>query len=133
MRNKTCYSIAVALALLQPPLAAQPPADSALVLYLPFRAGARDESPWHHRVVEHHAAYGPDRLGQTGGAFYANGADAYLEIPPAPALDLPGSLTLSLWAKAEESSPANAELTLMWRGPDITWQAFRLVADGVGV
>ena len=114
------------------PLMAQPPADSSLVLHLPFGAGARDESLWRHRVVEHQASYGADRNGRRNGAFYANGADAYLEIPPAPELNLTGCLTLSLWAKVEESWPANAELTLLWRGADIAHPAFRLAISGLG-
>lgn len=121
------------LTLLQLPLFAQPPADSALVLYLPFHANAQDGSAWHRRAVIHQAAYGPDRFGKPDAAFYANGAGAYVEILPVPALDLSGSLTISLWAKLEEPLPVNAELTLLWRGPVLLEPELRLGRNGIGV
>ena len=119
------------LCLFSGPLLPQLPADSSLVLYLPFRAGAQDESAWRHRVVEHQATYGADRYGQCDGAFYGDGAEACLEIPPAAEFDLTGSLTLSLWAKAEESLPTNAELTLLWQGADIAHPVIRLGMNGL--
>lgn len=110
----------------------QPPADSSLVLYLPFHAGARDASRWQHPVIVHSAAYGPDRFGQADGAFYCNGADALLEIPPAPALDLPRSLTLAVWVKLDESMTGN-ELALMAQQRDLTRIAMKLEIGGASL
>ena len=112
---------------------AQPSIDSALVLYLPFHAESRDESVWRHPVVAHHAAYGPDRHGQADGAYYCNGTDAFLEIPPTPALDLPGSLTLSLWMKIEEPLPTNAVLTLVSRSDDTEYASLQVGIGGAGL
>ena len=111
----------------------QPAADSTLVLNLPFHAGARDESVWRHPVIEHQAKYGPDRFGQPDGAFRGVGAEAFLEIPPASALDLPGSMTLSLWMKQEEALPANTFLTLISRSSSTEYASFSCVVSGASI
>jgi hypothetical protein len=81
-------------------------APSGLVAWWKGEGNANDVVGTNHGTLLNGAGFGPGKAGQ---AFSFDGTDDYVYWPTAPALDLPGSFSLSLWGNANSLTGNSAQ------------------------
>lgn len=100
LRNIAILTITAALAV---HVQAQSFLTNGLIAYYPFNGNANDASGNGNNGVVYGAQPTTDRLGYSNSAYYFNGSNEYISIPPVVALSNAVQATISMWV--EDLSP----------------------------
>ncbi|MFN8286477.1 MAG: HYR domain-containing protein [Chitinophagales bacterium] len=106
-------------------LSAQPSTDG-LVAYYPFNNNAQDASGnGNDGLLQGNFAAAEDRYGNSCGALYFNGTNAFVTVPNTASLQSPTyGLTLAFWFKATKSATGDIQLPILSKGAPVSQYQF---------